>query len=262
MYRPRLGTGAALQHGLEQCHTPFLARMDGDDTCTPQRIGRQLQFLESHPDVGAVGTQYEYFVDKGVSVSSQFLPLSHDAIHKVLLKGSMGLVAASMMFRTEDLRRCGGYKIQGRGEDWDMFLRLCEVATVANLPETLYWWRLHPGNLDSRRMITERFAIKYSIDCARARGGHRPEESFETFLARQTLTRYWATAIESRGSVEHRNAICAFARHRRLLGFWHLLIASLLCPWRAVRRMARHATGRMQHSARLKSGAHESYIRD
>jgi glycosyltransferase involved in cell wall biosynthesis len=239
VYRPRSGLGAALQFGVERCRTPFLARMDADDICDPSRLSLQLRFLESHPEIGAVGTQFTYFVAERLPAPSQRLPLTHEEIRALLLTGSSGLVHASMMFRTDDLRRCGGYRVQGRGEDWDMFLRLCEVAAVANLPDKLYWWRLHRGNQDWRKMTTELFAVKHAIACATARDSHRPEVSFESFLFAQSLGKRWGNAIEARGAVHYRKSLCAFALHRRFAGCWHLLIAGVMCPRRAARRIAR-----------------------
>jgi hypothetical protein len=41
------------------------------------------------------------------------------------------------------MRRIGGYRIDGVGQDWDLFLRMAERGRVANLPKILYLNRLH-----------------------------------------------------------------------------------------------------------------------
>lgn len=241
LFRPRLGVGAALQYGLEQCRTSYIARMDSDDISSSTRLRTQLTFLENHPEVGAVGTQFKYFVGDRSPAPPQSVPLMHKQIVANLMKGSMGLVAASMMFRTEQLLRCGGYRVQGVGEDWDMFLRLCEVTTVANLSEVLYWWRLHSGNLNYRKTMTEQFAIKHAITCATARATDRTEVSFDQYLAAQSPYRRCLSAIQSRGLVHYRKALCDFALNRPLTAYWRLFLAALVCPQRAVRRIARYS---------------------
>src|SRR5438034_4521876 len=75
VFRPRSGLGAVLNYGINLCTTPYVARMDADDLCAPGRLRLQLAFLESHPDVGAVGTQFIYFADNGRSLPSPKLPL-------------------------------------------------------------------------------------------------------------------------------------------------------------------------------------------
>ncbi|PYQ97187.1 MAG: hypothetical protein DMF96_15645 [Acidobacteria bacterium] len=147
VFRPRSGLGAVLNYGINLCTTPYVARMDADDLCAPGRLRLQLEFLESHPDVGAVGTQFIYFADNGRSLPSPRLPLAHDEITRLLSNGNLALVHASLMFRTEALRAVGGYRISGIGEDWDLFLRLGETTRLANLESRLYRWRIHPGNI-------------------------------------------------------------------------------------------------------------------
>jgi glycosyltransferase involved in cell wall biosynthesis len=44
-----LNTGVALSRGR------FVARMDADDICMPDRLERQVAFLDGHPRVDVVG---------------------------------------------------------------------------------------------------------------------------------------------------------------------------------------------------------------
>ena len=49
------GLSAALNLGLTYCRAPFIARMDGDDIALPERLEKQLNFLEQTPGVALVG---------------------------------------------------------------------------------------------------------------------------------------------------------------------------------------------------------------
>ncbi len=54
------GVAAALNAGLDVCRGEFIARMDGDDWCHPERIEKQYYFLKSNPDFGMVRSLIEF----------------------------------------------------------------------------------------------------------------------------------------------------------------------------------------------------------
>src|SRR5205809_960509 len=49
--RPAHGLVAALEEGRRHCRAPFVARMDADDLCHPERLAAQLAYLETHPQI-------------------------------------------------------------------------------------------------------------------------------------------------------------------------------------------------------------------
>ncbi len=59
--RENRGLIASLNEALELIKTPYIARMDGDDLCHPQRLELQMQFMESHPEIGICGTNMKLF---------------------------------------------------------------------------------------------------------------------------------------------------------------------------------------------------------
>src|SRR2546423_9594669 len=48
------GQTGALNHGLGLVDTEWTARIDQDDLAAPERLGRQLGYVGSHPGTGAV----------------------------------------------------------------------------------------------------------------------------------------------------------------------------------------------------------------
>jgi glycosyltransferase involved in cell wall biosynthesis len=143
------GMGAALNFALERVTTEYVARMDGDDLCPPDRFASQVALLDDSPSVGAVGTQFTYMGNAGRTGFARRLPLTHEEIVRDLSSGTLAVIHASLMIRTDLLRSIGGYRFDGIGEDWDMFLRLGEVARFANLPRLGYYYRLHGRNATS-----------------------------------------------------------------------------------------------------------------
>ena len=56
------------------------------------------------------------------------------------------------MFRTASSCRNGGYWSLPLVDDWDMMLRMGEVARLANLDEVLHYYRVHAGSLNGSGM--------------------------------------------------------------------------------------------------------------
>ena len=50
------GITSALNRGLAMNDSQFIIRMDADDRMHPQRISRQINFMESRPEIGACGS--------------------------------------------------------------------------------------------------------------------------------------------------------------------------------------------------------------
>lgn len=237
--RAHSGLGATLAYGLSACDTPLVARMDADDYSSPDRLARQIAYLERNPDIGAVGAQFSYFGGSEKLVRSPKLALGHEAIRHDLLKGNLSLCHGSLMMRTDILAAAGGYRVKGMGEDWDMFLRLTERTNAANLEDVLYYWRIHPGNIKYTKTFTERLGIEYAKVCAELRNLGLPEPDFDEF-ARQRRRHLKATswdALNTFALVQYRKALSEFAEGKPFLGSCRMAIASGFAPRRAARRI-------------------------
>ena len=144
---PHVGLGAILEHGLHACTAPFIARMDADDLCSPNGFARQMEYFTLNREIGAVGTQFAYIGNLGFSVPSPTLPLHHAEIRQELLQGNHALCHATMILRTDLLSGPEGTNTRYR---WARIgicsFALPSITTVANLPDVLYYYRVHSGN--------------------------------------------------------------------------------------------------------------------
>ena len=141
---------------LKRAQGKYVAIMDGDDRCSPERLKKQYDFLESHPEYAFVGTAMSIFDERGEwgeSIPKQEV-LSHD------LALDSGFIAASCMFRKEILNSVGGYNTEQKYyyvEDYDLIQRLyAKGYRGANLPEKLYQYREYRETIH-RRNMTHRF---------------------------------------------------------------------------------------------------------
>jgi len=151
--QPHQGIVAALNNGLLACQGELVARMDADDRAHPQRLEKQLAFMEAHPEVAVVGCQVNGFPAEQVRQGYQiYIDWQNGLLSDADIRREMfvesPLAHPSVMFRRTWVERVGGYQDHGWAEDYDLWLRLYLAgARFAKLLEALLDWRERPERL-------------------------------------------------------------------------------------------------------------------
>lgn len=166
---PGRGLVSALNEGLRLARAPFVARMDADDTCAPDRLYEQFNYLEHHPSVGLVGCQVEF----GGNLTQAAGYARHVAWLNRLVDPAQirrerfiesPFAHPSVLFRRELVEQFGGYREGDFPEDYELWLRWAEAGVVyAKVPKLLLTWRDAPGRLsrrDARYAPDKFFAVK------------------------------------------------------------------------------------------------------
>ncbi|MBY9080281.1 glycosyltransferase [Paenibacillus sp. HN-1] len=141
-----LGLVNTLNEGLSLCRGEYIARMDGDDYCMPQRLERQVAFMDANPHIGVVGSQavllgLDQVTDK---------PLHHEEIRCWQLFHCT-LIHPTVMLRKSVLEANGiQYLYYPHAEDYEIWNRLADVTRLANLPDLLLYYRQHPGQVSNQ----------------------------------------------------------------------------------------------------------------
>lgn len=134
-----------IAYGLNECirnaEGEFLARMDGDDIAFPERLEKQVKFLESHREYGYVGTEAFLFDEKGIwgvrkmkekPEQEDFLCFS-PYIHPSVMFRKRVFQMHGLYCVSEDILRC---------EDYELFTRLYISGCYGyNLQEKLICYR-------------------------------------------------------------------------------------------------------------------------
>ncbi len=148
--RAHEGLVASLQAGLVECRGELVARMDADDIAHPDRLARQVLFLETHPDIAVVGSRVRIFPARtrtaGMARYESWLNslVEPETMERDLLVESP-LVHPSVVFRRATIQAVGGYRDSRGPEDYDLWLRLHEGgARFGKVPEVLLFWRDAP----------------------------------------------------------------------------------------------------------------------
>lgn len=141
-----LGVAGTLNKGLKLAKGQYIARMDADDISLPQRIEKQVAYLDSRENTAVLGTALERF---GEGIPLQTRSFSQDPEQmKVDLFFSCGLAHPSIMMRNDVIRALGGYDMAFEGlEDYELWCRVAREHQVTTLPEVLFRYRVHPGQV-------------------------------------------------------------------------------------------------------------------
>lgn len=150
-----VGLAAALNIGLTQVATPFIARMDGDDVSQISRLAVQYEFLKQNPQIDIVGTFAKDIDETGVPTGRiRRMPIAPTDVKRLVW--SDPLIHPSVMFRTESLIRLGGYNPKlRRRQDYELWFRAVKAGLViANIPEILLHYRVKSkvDHTDIRKM--------------------------------------------------------------------------------------------------------------
>ncbi len=153
------GVISASNAGMLASVSPYIARLDADDRALPQRLEKQVTFLESNPEYALVSSLVKAFpegeVGEGFQVYLEWLNalVTDEQIKREIFVESP-LPNPSVTFRREWLLKMNGYEERGFPEDYDLYLRMYLTgAKFSKIPEVLHEWREHPMRIthtDSR----------------------------------------------------------------------------------------------------------------
>lgn len=155
-----MGLNATLNRCLSVAHGTYIARMDGDDVCTPERFAEELAVLESEPEIAIVSTDMNFFDESGVWGMVQYpeYPQPQD-----FLAGTP-FCHAPCMVRKEAFDAVDGYSVNKkllRVEDYHLWMKMYKAGFRGkNIHKALYSMR-DDRNAYNRRKFRYRLNEAY-----------------------------------------------------------------------------------------------------
>lgn len=117
----------------------FYARMDADDIMHYNRIKVQVNFLNKHPNVDIVGSNYYLINTKNELIGKVSVNIKPDSIKSILKSGCFA--HPSILGRTNWFNRNPYNKMWNRMEDFELWIRTVQYSTFKNIPEPLLFYR-------------------------------------------------------------------------------------------------------------------------
>ena len=168
----------------------YVAGLDHDDLCHPERLARQVAYLDAHPPIVLVGTAATELRGSAI-VPSQLPPITSPALIAWLLHIQNPLVWSSVMVRADAVRAMPELTRPDRlyAEDFDLYHRLLPIGGIARLDEELVTYRSHAGGA-SQRFTATMYAQAGRVlgDCYRPVFGER-SEAIAALIVRHVMGR-------------------------------------------------------------------------
>lgn len=161
------GLAHALNAGLPYCRGRFIARMDSDDICLPQRLQIQAEAFDHDPQIDVLAAwslEFDRTRDRVIAVKRT--PANHAAIIRALRWRNV-IVHPTLVVRAEWLRRVGGYSTAFPYlEDYDLFVRLAQAgAHFAAIQQPLLLFRTSVQQRHRRRAVPWRREVAFRRAC-------------------------------------------------------------------------------------------------
>ncbi|MCL4871764.1 MAG: glycosyltransferase [Anaerolineae bacterium] len=142
------GEAAARNHGLAAATGAYLSFLDDDDLLLPNKVERQVHFLQQRSEVDVLYSRY-YQMDAGGNLLAKVGMLPERDILAELVYGNFIFIGSAMV-RRRCVEQAGGFDLslpfQGKySEDWEWFLRLALLGcTFACIQTPLCAYRMGP----------------------------------------------------------------------------------------------------------------------
>lgn len=134
----------SLNYGITIANGEYIARMDGDDICLPERFEKQVAFLENNPNVILCGTSIQIIGSNTIIRH----PSKHEDIVVKLCFGT-SFCHPSVMGRREMFLENKYDKNFEPAEDYDLWTRLAVKEELANLDEVLLFYRVYKNQISN-----------------------------------------------------------------------------------------------------------------
>lgn len=145
---PQVGIAYALNLGIQQSRSPYIARMDADDLAPLDRLQLQYDYLEQNPEVGLVSGIVEYHSNAPNQGYAHYVDWLNSIKSIDELKNNRFLESPfahpSVMFRKSLIEQFGSYSLDALPEDYELWLRFYAQGVIMHkLNKLVLIWNDH-----------------------------------------------------------------------------------------------------------------------
>jgi glycosyltransferase involved in cell wall biosynthesis len=127
-FRENSGLGLARQIVVDNASGDYVVWVDGDMELSRDFVGRQVEFMETNPNVGIAKGRYGLLPGANLLATLEIYSRASDKMRNYNLEKTVtkSLGTSGCIYRVKALRQSGGFdkNIKGYGEDWDAEYRI------------------------------------------------------------------------------------------------------------------------------------------
>ncbi|MEE9409090.1 MAG: glycosyltransferase family 2 protein [Polaribacter sp.] len=156
------GISKTLNFGIGEAKGKYIARMDSDDKSFPERIKKQVEFLENNKNYILCGSNYKILN----STYEVVLPENHSLIKTTLLSNCC-IAHPTVMCKTEAIKKNNLHysKESEPAEDYHLWSFLISKGKFYNLQENLLEYRVHEKQISqSKKAKQDKMSFSVKIN--------------------------------------------------------------------------------------------------
>ena len=138
-----LGISATLNKGIALATAEYIARMDADDISYPDRLQKQVAYLDANPDCALVSSLVKVITEEGKFLRLDAFKSEHFYYNLTFI---CWIYHPTVMYRKEAVQAVNGYTAL-YAEDFELFWQLSRKHLLYNLPEVLLDYRVTSQSL-------------------------------------------------------------------------------------------------------------------
>ncbi len=160
IYQDNAGSSKARNVGIKASRGEYIAILDSDDISLPQRLQKQVEFLDQNPDIALLGTG-GWIINEQNQILTTFKILTDSQMIKKQLIRRNQFIHSSVMFRKICMEKYGFYREElAYSQDYELYLRLSAHYNFANLADLLCKWRLSLSSISIKRKVAQDQSVK------------------------------------------------------------------------------------------------------
>jgi hypothetical protein len=149
-----IGFQNALEWGIKEATTPYIARMDADDICLPQRFSQQIELLEKHPEYVLCGSDVMVLTPFGHAVEMRYRGRVSGEVGFMHMSDIVGVEKRffgdpTVVFRREAALNAGLYDSRFPVGDVSLWIRMLKEGKGYQLATPLLLYRWVPKSMSN-----------------------------------------------------------------------------------------------------------------
>ncbi len=173
-----IGISGSMNRGLKIARGEYIAHLGGDDISLPERLEKQVRFLDENPDIGFISSSAILIDKNGKEIKQSILATEDKELRsRIVERKDTTFWHTSNMIRQEVIRKVGGYREWFRyATDYDLWLRMLEHCNASNIAKPLCKVRIVSNSVSTGKKQEQRGYVNFAVLFAKQRQIHGYDE--------------------------------------------------------------------------------------